>query len=254
MGSHEYRRSTQQGGPGQTQHRQHRLNRQQWRPTPRALIIPLALVVAGLIIGMVWAPWGRDRSASEQTPTPTPDAFALEPGACIGTLDTGWEDELQQVPCSEPHTGVVLGTVPVASVLPDTETGPPAATSTPTAGTSQTQPTASAPLWPGDTALAERAMLACEHAEQWQRAVDDELTVVTRWPRQSEWDAGKRDYLCLARVPAVAVPTPTVAKPTADVPIRSVSASAGSAVERLHCPGDTPTTRRNARLKAASEP
>ena len=120
VGSHEYRRSAQQGGPGQSQHRQRGLNRQQWRPTPRTLIIPLALVVAGLIIGMVWAPWGRDRSASEQTPTPTPDAFALEPGACIGTLDTGWEDELQQVPCSEPHTGVVLGTVPVASVLPDT--------------------------------------------------------------------------------------------------------------------------------------
>lgn len=131
-------------------------------------------------------------------------------------MPTAWEHEYEIVPCEAPHAGVVLGTVPVADAVP-LAPSTPAATTEPEPGSPSGDPvtvpsasTAAPPKWPGDTALAERAMLACERSEQWQVAVDAQLTVEVRWPNDTEWDAGTRNYLCLARVPVeVASPSPT---------------------------------------------
>lgn len=171
------------------------------------------LVIAGvflmsLIGGLLWAPFGRNLVTPQPTPTPKQDVFAIAAGTCLAELETGWEDELPIADCAGEHEGVVLGAVSVDTVLDLT-----AAAATPTASPAEPTASASGPVWPGDTALAERAMLACERSEMWQDAVDSEWIIVTRWPREAEWDAGARDYLCIARVTAAVVPTPSVSTP-----------------------------------------
>lgn len=140
------------------------------------------VVVAAAVAGWFWAPFGRPSAPStliEATAGPTSNPLAvLEAGDCFETLESPWAANSEPISCTEPHTAQLTAIVPVASVMDATGS------------------------WPGEAALRERAMLACQAPE----AIDLEaaasipdLEIQVRWPaNEAEWDAGLRDYYCFA--------------------------------------------------------
>ncbi|KAB1642276.1 hypothetical protein F8O05_10680 [Gulosibacter chungangensis] len=146
------------------------------------LVVAAVVVVAAAVGGWLWAPFGRPSAPSslvEATTGPTVTPLAtLETGDCFTTLESPWAASFDRVACTDPHTAQLTAIVPVDSVLDASGS------------------------WPGEEALRERAMLACQAPE----AIDLEaaasipdLEIQVRWPaNETEWDAGVRDYYCFA--------------------------------------------------------
>lgn len=116
--------------------------------------------------------------AATAGPTARP-LSTLESGDCLESIESPWASDFDVVPCEEPHTAQLTAIVPVDAVIPDL--------------------TAS---WPGEEALRERAMLACQSPDALDveaAASIPDLQVQARWPaNEAEWDGGIREYYCFA--------------------------------------------------------
>lgn len=153
----------------------------------RNVLIGGAVLIAAGVAGWFWAPFGQPL-APDATPTTTAAAgvgstdsplAALEPGDCFDALDSAWASTYEPVSCEEPHTAQLTAIVPVASVLDGADAG-----------------------WPGEEALRDRAMLACQSPDAIDLAGAAEiadLELQARWPvNEAEWDAGEQSYYCFA--------------------------------------------------------
>ncbi|MFD2675149.1 hypothetical protein [Gulosibacter bifidus] len=192
-------------------------------------LVASALLIAGVVVGLIWAPFGRNQLGATPSPSPTPpqDVFALPAGSCIRELPSAWEFEFSLVDCADAHEGLVLGAVAVDSAVPAAlmpEPLVPAPTVPVATGSVASEPatksatpvaTDTSPVWPGDDLLSQYAMLACEQSERWQDAVDNGYEVLVRWPLAADWDAGARDFLCLAKLPTASATPGVSPSPTA---------------------------------------
>lgn len=169
-----------------------RPRRDRREPAKRSALVP-TLVVGTIVVlgaavaGWFWSPFGRPAAPSslvEATEGPTASPLAtLEPGDCFASLESAWAADFAPISCEEPHTAQLTAIVPVEMVLG--------------AGSGE-----DAAVWPGEDALRERAMLACQSPD----AIDLEaaasipsLEIQVRWPaNETEWDAGVRSYHCFA--------------------------------------------------------
>ncbi|WP_087008185.1 septum formation family protein [Gulosibacter sp. 10] len=147
-------------------------------------LVGAAVVVAAAAIGWFWAPFGRPSAPSELSPATTgPSAHplaALEAGDCFAEFESPWQADFDPVSCEEPHAAELTALVPVSTVL-DVE------------------------AWPGEEALRDSAMLACQSPE----AIDldaagriEGLEIQVRWPAsEAEWGSGLETYSCFAVAP-----------------------------------------------------
>ncbi|WP_084147481.1 septum formation family protein [Gulosibacter molinativorax] len=150
-------------------------------PLGRNLAICAVIVLAAGVAGWIWSPFGRAEAPNSAVPATTQPAAStlatLEAGDCFATLETPWASDFAPISCDESHTAQLTAIVPVESVL-DGE------------------------AWPGEDALRERAMIACQSPDAINldaAASIPDLQVQVRWPADEvEWDAGIRSYYCFA--------------------------------------------------------
>lgn len=148
------------------------------------------IVVAAGVVGWMWAPFGRPDAPStlvQVTAGPTASPLtSLAAGDCFAELDSPWASDFEPVSCAEPHTAQLTAVIPVDTVIT----------------------LAAAAAWPGEDALRERAMLACQSPEALDleaAASIPDLEVQARWPAdETEWADGIRSYYCFATWPDAA--------------------------------------------------
>ncbi|NLT25927.1 MAG: hypothetical protein GXX90_04655 [Microbacteriaceae bacterium] len=154
--------------------------------------IMIGAMVAALVLGWWLAPAGRPPGSADLVPAESgADAgvpvAGLEPGECLAEYSSAWAPAFAVAPCAEPHAAEQYAVVPVASQF-DVAAGPDGD-------------------WPGEEALRERAMLACQDPAVLDldaAAAVADLRIEVRWPAtQAEWDAGVRDYRCFAVAPGL---------------------------------------------------
>ncbi len=151
------------------------------------VVVGTIVVLAAAVAGWWWSPFGQPAApsslvAATEGPTTSPLA-TLAPGDCFASLESPWAADFAPISCEELHTAQLTAIVPVETVL-GSGSG------------------ADAAAWPGEDALRERAMLACQSPD----AIDLEaaasipsLEIQARWPaNETEWDAGVRSYHCFA--------------------------------------------------------
>ncbi|MGO1545571.1 MAG: septum formation family protein [Gulosibacter sp.] len=156
----------------------------QGSPLVRNLVIAVVVVLAAGVAGWFWSPFGRPPAPSavtEATTAPTQSPVTtLSAGDCFETLDSPWQASFVPVSCEESHTAQLTAIIDVNSVLGDGSTVDAA--------------------WPGEEALREHAMLACQSPEALDleaAASIPDLQVEVRWPAtQAEWDGGLHAYHC----------------------------------------------------------
>ena len=145
-----------------------------------------AVMLAAVVVGWFWSPFGRpiapDGIVPETVGAAAVPLAGLAAGDCLAGIGSAWDSQFEVVPCAEPHGAEQYAVVPVGSQF-ETALGEDGA-------------------WPGETALRERAMLACQSPEVLDldaAGAVPGLVIAVRWPAtQAEWDAGVRDYRCFA--------------------------------------------------------
>lgn len=139
----------------------------------RGIAIAAAVValLVGVAVGWLWRPLGVPEASPTPTPTETPSIFEASEGTCVAEFDDAWQLEFDEVSCSQQHAAEMIGTVDVTDYVD--------------AGTD----------WPGDDALADWAVLACEGLDDYPIDIT-ELQV--RWPLEEDWAAGERNYVCFS--------------------------------------------------------
>ena len=151
----------------------------------RAFLAALGVAaVGGALVGWFAAPFGRpagpDDLVVETSAAPVTPLAALAAGTCLAEFGSITDAVFDPAPCDQPHRAEVLGRVAVAEQFPDGS-------------------------WPGDAELATRVSLACQSASMLDldaAAAVPGLSITARWPStQAEWDAGFRDYICVAVAP-----------------------------------------------------
>lgn len=152
---------------------------------PVVLAALAVLVLAGALAGWLVAPFGRPQPPTDRIPVTSEPAVVpvagLAAGTCLAEFDSIAAATFIPAECAAPHRAEVFARVPVASQFEGAS-------------------------WPGDAALATRVSLACQDPAVLDldaAAAVDGLTITARWPStQAEWDAGFRDYVCVAVAPA----------------------------------------------------
>lgn len=170
-----------------------------------AALAAVLVLVAGVAVGWLWRPLGVPEASPTPTPTEEPSIFAAAAGTCVAEFEDAWQLEYDFVDCAAAHAAEVLGTVDATEYVNVAATAAPSASpAAPSAGASASTGASS---WPGDDALADWAVLACEGLDAYDPDEVTELQV--RWPLQADWDAGERNYVCFAVTPELATASPT---------------------------------------------